>query len=155
MADRGVNQVILLGRLVVDAEEKESRTGTPYCWLKLAVNTERPRRNGELQEQKTEFIRCVLYNAHGVLPYLKKGRQVSIQGRLESYQKDKDSPLLMNVNLDRLILTDQKPVDAITEGEQIGLETYIEELQQRNSALMEQEDNLKAELAAMRQGPAT
>lgn len=136
MADRGVNQVILLGRLVTDAEEKQTSSGSPYCWLKVAVNTERP---GANRESKVEYIRCVFYNSKGTIPYLLKGRQVSIQGRLESYQKDKDSPLQMSVNVDRLILTaNQSAGESQGNPGNADLERYVEELQERNASLEQQ-----------------
>jgi single-stranded DNA-binding protein len=143
MADRGVNQVVLLGRLACDADEKHTSGGVPYCWLKLAVNTEQPRKGGEMQPQKTEYVRAVYYNCSGVLPYLKSGRQVHIQGRLESYQKDSDSPLQMSVNVDRLILTGDRPA---ANGQD--LEEYVKELQDRNANLANEAERLAAELGA-------
>lgn len=108
MADRGVNKVILLGRLACDPERKETSGGSAYAWLKLAVNTEQPRKQGG-DNQKTEYVRCQLWNPDGVLPYLATGRQLHVEGRLEGYQSAPDKPLVMSVNVDRLILTGDKP----------------------------------------------
>lgn len=158
MADRGVNRVILLGRLACEPERKETAGGSVYAWLKLAVNTEQPRKGQGENNQKTEYVRCQLWNPDGVLSYLGTGRQLHIEGRLEGYQSGPDKPLVMSVNVDRLILTGDKPGRAsggYEAGERMAIE--IEELERKlmqlEGKLSEREarvKDLEAEIDAWR-----
>lgn len=132
--------MILLGRLACDPERKQTANGGVYAYLKLAVNTEQPRKGGQYQgdNQKTEYVRCQLWNPDGVLPYLATGRQLHIEGRLEGYQSAPDKPLTLSVNVDRLILTGDRPThrgdgDGDEAGERMAIE--IEELERKNATL--------------------
>lgn len=145
MADRGVNSVVLLGRLAIDPERKVTKNDIPYAWLKIAVNTEQPKG----APSKVDYIRAVLYNCDGVLPYLTKGRQIHVQGRLESYAKEGEQ-LQMNVNVDRLILTGDRPSNnggggPIGDEEREKIEAYVTQLQERNAELLKKNDELTSE----------
>ena len=88
---RGVNKVILVGNLGNDPDVKYTQGGMAITTLSLATTTVRKDRDGNPQE-KTEWHRVKLFGKLGEIAgeYLRKGRQVYIEGRLEygSYEKD-------------------------------------------------------------------
>jgi single-strand DNA-binding protein len=88
---RGVNKVILVGNLGNDPEVKYTQGGMAITSLSLATTSVRKDRDGN-QQEKTEWHRVKLFGKLGEIAgeYLKKGRQVYIEGRIEygSYEKD-------------------------------------------------------------------
>ena len=88
---RGVNKVILMGNLGNDPEVRYTASGTAICSLSLATTSQRKDKEGQ-QTEKTEWHRVKLFGKLGEIAgeYLKKGRQVYIEGRIEygSYEKD-------------------------------------------------------------------
>ena len=88
---RGINKVILVGNLGNDPEMKYTQGGMAVCSLSLATTSVRKDKDGQ-QIEKTEWHRVKLFGRLGEIAgeYLKKGRQVYIEGRLEygSYEKD-------------------------------------------------------------------
>ena len=88
---RGVNKVILVGNLGNDPDVKYTQGGMAITTLSVATTSVRKDRDGNPQE-KTEWHRVKLFGKLGEIAgeYLKKGRQVYIEGRIEygSYEKD-------------------------------------------------------------------
>ncbi|HUH49358.1 MAG TPA: single-stranded DNA-binding protein [Mycoplana sp.] len=88
---RGINKVILVGNLGNDPEVKYTQGGMAICTLSLATTSVRKDKDGQ-QIEKTEWHRVKLFGKLGEISgeYLKKGRQVYIEGRIEygSYEKD-------------------------------------------------------------------
>jgi single-strand DNA-binding protein len=88
---RGVNKVILVGNLGNDPDVKYTQGGMAITTLSLATTSVRKDRDGNSQE-KTEWHRVKLFGKLGEIAgeYLRKGRQVYIEGRIEygSYEKD-------------------------------------------------------------------
>lgn len=86
-----VNKVILVGNLGNDPDVKYTQGGMAIATLSVATTSSRKDRDGNFQE-KTEWHRVKLFGktAEVAGEYLKKGRQVYIEGRLEygSYEKD-------------------------------------------------------------------
>ena len=80
-----LNRVILIGRLVADAELKYTPGGLPVASLRLAVDRRRSRDGGERQ---TDFINIVAWRqqAEFAANYLGKGRLVAVEGRLQIRQ---------------------------------------------------------------------
>ncbi|GAB1596445.1 single-stranded DNA-binding protein [Lysobacter claricitrinus] len=81
---RGVNKVILVGNLGNDPEVKYTQGGMAITSLSLATTSVRKDRDGN-QQEKTEWHRVKLFGKLGEIAgeYLKKGRQVYIEGRIE------------------------------------------------------------------------
>ncbi|WP_186650198.1 single-stranded DNA-binding protein [Fluviispira vulneris] len=80
----GVNKVILIGRLGQEPEIRSTAGGQQVCTLSLATS-ESWIKDGN-KEERTEWHRVVLWgrqaeNAH---KYLKKGRMVYIEGKLQT-----------------------------------------------------------------------
>lgn len=85
------NKVILMGNLGNDPDVKYTQGGMAITTLSVATTSSRKDGEGNKQE-KTEWHRVKLFGKLGEIAgeYLKKGRSVYIEGRLEygSYEKD-------------------------------------------------------------------
>ena len=87
-----VNKVILLGNLGRDPETRYTTGGDAVCNLNIATSEQWKDKNGEKQE-RTEWHRVVLFGRQAEVAgeYLKKGRSVYIEGRLQTRKyTDKD-----------------------------------------------------------------
>lgn len=80
-----VNKVILLGNLGADPEVRYTQSGQPVCSLRLATNEVWNDRDGNRQE-RTEWHSITVWGKTAELcgQYLSKGRQVYIEGRIQS-----------------------------------------------------------------------
>lgn len=85
----GVNKVILVGRLGADPEVKSVAQGTTVARLNIATSENWTDKNGQRQE-KTEWHRVVVWGKLAEIcgKHLSKGRQVYIEGRLQTRQWD-------------------------------------------------------------------
>jgi single-strand DNA-binding protein len=88
---RGINKVILVGNLGNDPETKYTQGGMAITTISLATTSVRKDREGN-QQEKTEWHRVKLFGKLGEIAgeYLRKGRQVYIEGRLEYSTSEKD-----------------------------------------------------------------
>jgi single-strand DNA-binding protein len=87
-----VNKVILIGNLGRDPETRYTTGGDAICNLNIATSEQWKDTSGEKQE-KTEWHRVVLFGRQAEIAgeYLKKGRSVYIEGRLQTRKyTDKD-----------------------------------------------------------------
>ncbi len=82
----GVNKAIIVGNLGRDPETRETRSGTVVCNFSVATSSKRQ------GEEQTEWHRVVTFGdvAEACSKYLSKGRQVYVEGRIQtrSYEKD-------------------------------------------------------------------
>ena len=78
------NKVILLGNLTRDPEIRYTPKGSAVCDLGIAVNRQYTLENGERREEVT-YVDVVLWARLAEIAgeYLKKGRPVFIEGRLQ------------------------------------------------------------------------
>jgi len=84
MASRSVNKVILLGHLGKDAETKFTPSGVAKTSFSVATNRRwKDQQSGEWKEI-TDWHNVVLWRSENVSNYLLKGKQVYVEGRLES-----------------------------------------------------------------------
>ena len=84
MASRSVNKVILIGRLGKDAESKFTPSGTSVATFSIATSwRQKDQQTGEWKEH-TDWHNIVLWRAENVAPYLLKGTQVYVDGRLQT-----------------------------------------------------------------------
>lgn len=81
----GINKVILIGRLGADPEVKTVTGGNNVARLSLATSENWTDREGQRQE-RTEWHRIVVWGKLAELcgKYLTKGRQVYVEGRLQT-----------------------------------------------------------------------
>jgi single-strand DNA-binding protein len=87
-----VNKVILLGNLGRDPETRYTTGGDAVTNLSIATSEQWKDKSGEKQE-RTEWHRVVLFGRQAEVAgeYLKKGRSVYIEGRLQTRKyTDKD-----------------------------------------------------------------
>ena len=87
-----VNKVILLGNLGRDPETRYTTGGDAVTNLNIATSEQWKDKSGEKQE-RTEWHRVVLFGRQAEVAgeYLKKGRSVYIEGRLQTRKyTDKD-----------------------------------------------------------------
>src|SRR2546426_981289 len=107
MASRSVNKVILLGHLGRDAETKYTPSGVPCTNFTLATNRRwKDQQTGEWKEE-TDWHRVIHWRSENVAPYLKKGTQVYLEGRLQTRNwedKDGNKRSTTEVVVDNLIL---------------------------------------------------
>lgn len=88
---RGVNKVILLGRLGNDPDTRTTANGLQIARCSLATNKTWNDNQGQKQEQ-VEWHRVVFFNklAGIASQYLKKGMQVYVEGELKTNSWEKD-----------------------------------------------------------------
>jgi single-strand DNA-binding protein len=87
-----VNKVIVLGNLGRDPELRHTAGGKAVCTLRIATNEQWQDQSGERQE-RTEWHSVVVWGrqAENCNQYLKKGRTVYVEGRLQTRKwQDKD-----------------------------------------------------------------
>jgi single-strand DNA-binding protein len=84
-----VNKVILIGRLGADPEVRYTPSGMPVANFRIATSENWNDKQGQKQE-RTEWHRIVVWGKLAELcgQYLSKGRQVYLEGRLQTRQWD-------------------------------------------------------------------
>jgi len=103
-----VNKVILVGNLGRDAELRYTPGGAPVATLNLATTEVWNDKGGQKQE-KTEWHRVVLWgkSAESLNEYLVKGKQIYVEGRLQTRQwddKDGNKRYTTEIRGDRIVL---------------------------------------------------
>lgn len=86
---KGINKVLLIGYLGADPEMRYTATGTPVCNFRLATNESYKDRDGN-QQDKTEWHSIVAWQKLAEIcgQYLTKGKQVYIEGKLQTRSWD-------------------------------------------------------------------
>src|SRR6267378_1046210 len=103
-----VNKVILVGNLGRDAELRYTPGGAAVATLNLATTEVWNDKQGQRQE-KTEWHRIVLWGkqAESLQEYLTKGKQIFVEGRLQTRQwddKDGNKRYTTEIKADRITL---------------------------------------------------
>ena len=115
MASRSVNKVILLGNLGRDAETRFTTGGAARTTFSIATGRRwKDQQTGEWKEE-TDWHNVVLWRQENVANYLTKGRQVYVEGRLQtrSYEdKDGKKVYTTEVVADDVILVGGRGGDA-------------------------------------------
>ena len=85
----GVNKVILVGHLGADPDMRYTPSGQGVCELRVATSESWNDKNGQRQE-RTEWHRVVVWGkrAEVCAKYLAKGRQVYVEGRIQTRSYD-------------------------------------------------------------------
>lgn len=101
-----MNNVILIGRLARDPENRQTQTGTEVTRFTIAVDRIK---TGE--EKKADFINCVSFGktAEFIANFFTKGRRIAISGRIttDSYtNKDGKKVYTTEVVADRAEFVD-------------------------------------------------
>jgi single-strand DNA-binding protein len=85
-----VNNVVLLGNLTRDPELKYTQGGAAVCDLSIALNYVRGK--GDEKKEEVSFIDVTVFgkSAENAAEYLKKGRAVVVEGRLQQDRWESD-----------------------------------------------------------------
>ncbi len=88
MASRSVNKVLLIGNLGRDAETKFTPSGASVT--RFAVATTRSWKDQQTNEWKeeTNWTNVVLWRQENLANYLTKGKQIYVEGRLQTRSYD-------------------------------------------------------------------
>ncbi len=86
----GINKVILIGRLGQDPEVRYTPDGTAVANFSIATSDEWKDKNTGEKRERTEWHRIVAWRKLGEIcgEYLSKGRQVYIEGRIQTRSWD-------------------------------------------------------------------
>jgi len=103
-----VNKVILVGNLGRDAELRYTPGGAAVATVNMATTEVWNDKGGQRQE-KTEWHRIVLWGkqAESLQEYLTKGKQIYVEGRLQTRQwddKDGNKRYTTEIKADRITL---------------------------------------------------
>ena len=88
-----VNKVILVGNLGRDPEVRYTPNGGAVCNVSIATSRQRKNKETNEKSEETEWHRVVFYDRLAEIAgeYLKKGRSVYVEGRLQTRKwTDKD-----------------------------------------------------------------
>lgn len=103
-----MNKVILMGRLTRDPEIRVTQSGMAVARMTIAVN----RRTGKDKEQTADFISLIAWDkvAEIAEKYLAKGRQILVEGRIQtgSYEKGGQKHYTTNVVCERIEFADSR-----------------------------------------------
>jgi len=87
-----LNKVMLIGRLTRDPETRSLKSGTSVVSFGLAVNRTYTKQESGEKIEETCFLDLEAWGRQGetIARYMKKGRQIFIEGRLklDSWEKD-------------------------------------------------------------------
>ena len=103
-----VNKVILVGNLGRDAEKRYTPGGAAVATINMATTEVWNDKAGQRQE-KTEWHRVVLWGktAESLSDYLTKGKQIYVEGRLQTRQwddKDGNKRYTTEIRADKIVL---------------------------------------------------
>ena len=104
-----VNKVILVGNLGRDAELRYTPGGAPISTLNMATTEVWNDKASGQKQEKTEWHRVVLWGktAESLQEYLTKGKQIYVEGRLQTRSwddKDGNKKYMTEVRADRVVL---------------------------------------------------
>jgi single-strand DNA-binding protein len=110
---KSVNKVILLGNLTRDPELRYTENAKAVCTFGSATNRNWTTDKGEKREE-TEYHRIVAWEklAEVCSQYLKKGRKVYLEGRLQSRSytgQDGTEKTVTEIVLAEMVLLDSMP----------------------------------------------
>jgi single-strand DNA-binding protein len=117
---RSLNKVILIGNVGADPEIRSTGGGSRVAQVSLATSRQWSNQQGEKQE-KTEWHRCIAWNARGtglvdvIEKYVKKGDRLYVEGRIEYRQwqdKEGQTRYTTEINVRELVMLGGRGGDA-------------------------------------------
>ena len=104
-----VNKVIIVGNLGRDAEIRRTQGGTAVSTLSLATTESWTDKSSGERQERTEWHRVGLWGktAESLEPYLLKGRQVYVEGKLQTRKwqdRDGNEKYTTEIRSDRIVL---------------------------------------------------
>ena len=131
-----MNKVFLIGRLSRDPELRHTTSGMAVCQINVAIS----RRTGQGRDPETDFINVVVWDkqAENVSRYLAKGRQVAVEGRIQTRNYDNNEG--KKVYVTEVVATNVE---------------FLGSASDNNRAAQSQEDNPFDSIAPVENEPAT
>ena len=85
-----MNKIIIKGRLTRDPEMRASASGVEFC--KFTVAVDRRVSKDKMKEKQADFFDCVAFSgtAGMINAYFHKGKEILVEGRMESNTTEKD-----------------------------------------------------------------
>jgi len=121
MASRSVNKVILIGHLGRDAETKFTSTGVAKTTFSVATSwRSKDPQTGEWRDE-TDWHNVVLWRQENLANYLTKGKQVYVEGRLQtrSYEdKEGKKVYVTEVTAQDVVLLGGRAAETAERGEE-------------------------------------
>jgi single-strand DNA-binding protein len=110
-----LNKVMIIGRLTRDPELRTTPTGASVCQMGLATNFVYTNQQTGQKVEQVEYHNVVLWRKLGEIAnqYLKKGRRVYIEGRLQTRSwdsKDGQKKSRTEIVADNMIMLDGGPM---------------------------------------------
>jgi single-strand DNA-binding protein len=118
-----MNKVILIGHLGKDPEERVTAGGTRVANFSMATNHFRPANGNGAAQEITEWHRIVAFgkSAEVCNQYLKKGRQICVEGSLQTRSWEKppgERHYMTEVVATRITFLDSKTKDPTPQAEE-------------------------------------
>jgi single-strand DNA-binding protein len=88
MASRSVNKVILIGHLGRDAETKFTPSGAAATRFSVATSRRWKDKQSDEWKEETNWTNVILWQSEKLAEYLVKGKQVYVEGRLQTRSYD-------------------------------------------------------------------
>jgi single-strand DNA-binding protein len=88
MASRSVNKVILIGNLGRDAETKFTPSGASVTRFAIATTRSWKDQQSNEWKEETNWSNVVLWRQENLANYLTKGKQIYVEGRLQTRSYD-------------------------------------------------------------------
>lgn len=88
MASRSVNKVILIGNLGRDAETKFTPSGAAVTRFAIATTRSWKDQQSNEWKEETNWTNVVLWRQENLANYLTKGKQIYVEGRLQTRSYD-------------------------------------------------------------------
>jgi single-strand DNA-binding protein len=112
---KSVNKVFLLGNLTHNPELKHTENKKPVCTFGLVTNRSWTSYDGEKHDE-VEYHRIVAWDklAERCNQYLRKGRMVHVEGRLQTHvyiDKEDSKREVTEIVLEELVMLDKMPED--------------------------------------------
>jgi len=99
-----MNKVILVGRLTVDPELRQTQSGVASCRFTVAIDRRFADKN--TGERQADFVQCIAWRqtAEFISKYFSKGRWICVEGSLRNnnYQ-DKNHPDVTHYTMDVMV----------------------------------------------------
>lgn len=104
-----LNKAIIIGNIGSDAELRYTANGAGVSSFSLATSEKWKDKQTGQQKEQTEWHRIVLWGAQAetLTPYLRKGKQVCVEGRLQTRKwddKDGKTRYVTEIKADRVVL---------------------------------------------------
>ena len=95
------NVVVQTGRVTRAAELKYTPGGMPICTFSIAVNERTKKKDSEEYENRPNFFDVVCYGNYGkaLQPYLTKGREVTVTGKLHQDRWESDGSKYSRIHI--------------------------------------------------------